>query len=254
MKGYKALDMDMKAMYGNRMQYEMNKLYSIEGRVVLCENGFHFCKEIERLEGYYPINNSRIFEVKASGKIVQHYGKYVAEKIKLVRELTKEEINDYFKQNQKKFIESEDSDIRKTVAGQGYGLDILINDENWMVRQAVARQGYGLNKLVYDQAANVRIAVAKQGYGLDKLINDENCYVRIAVAKQGYGLDKLVNDKHWVVRVAVAEQGYGLDRLVNDKNWGVREAVAEQGYGLDILINDKDKNVRETAQEILNRQ
>ena len=46
------------------------------------------------------------------------------------------------------------------------------------VRRAVARQGYGLNILVYDVDREVRIEVARQGYGLDILINDIDTYVR----------------------------------------------------------------------------
>lgn len=243
-KGYKALDINMRAVNGNGMQYEMGKLYSIEGKVVPCYKGFHFCKSIEAINGYYSIKDSRIFEVEADGEIIDCAGKYAAEKIMLVRELTQEEISDYFRQNQKEFAKSEVWYIRYAVAAQGYGLDILVYDKDYSIRIAVAKQGYGLDILVHDKDPNVRIAVAEQGYGLDRLINDENWQVRTAVARQGYGLAILINDEDSDVRRAVAKQGYGLDRLINDWNWQVRTAVAEQGYGLDILINDKNGFVR----------
>ncbi len=79
----------------------MNRLYSIDEFVVPCENGFHFCETIEELNGYNNINSNRIFEIEAYGEIIKSGEKYVAEKIKFVRKLTKEEINNYFKQNQK---------------------------------------------------------------------------------------------------------------------------------------------------------
>ncbi len=205
MKGYKALDMDMKAVNGNGMQYEMGKLYSIEGKVIPCYKGFHFCKSIEAVNSYYSIKDSRIFEVEADGEIIDCVGKYAAEKIMFVRELTQNEINDYFKQNQKEFIES----------------------ENWHVRSAVAEQGYGLDILVHDKDPNVRIAVAEQGYGLERLINDEDWQVRTAVAEQGYGLDILINDNDGGVRIAVAEQGYGLDKLIKDRSFPVRYTAQE---------------------------
>jgi len=251
MKGYKALDMDMRAVNGNGMQYEMSKLYSMEGKVVPCENGFHFCKSIEAVNGYYSIKDSRIFEVEADGEIIDCVGKYAAEKIMLVRELTQKEINDYFKQNQKEFIESENWYVRSAVAEQGYGLDILVHDKDPNVRSAVAEQGYGLDRLINDEDWQVRTAVAEQGYGLDILINDYDGGVRSAVAEQGYGLDRLINDEDWQVRMAVAEQGYGLDILINDEESDVRCAVAEQGYGLDKLINDGSFFVRCTAQKML---
>ena len=99
MKGYKALDQEMRAILGNEMQYELGKTYTVYGKVVPCENGFHFCEKIEELNCYYNIEDSRIFEVEADGIIIKSEDKYVAEKIKLVRELSKEEISKYFEQN-----------------------------------------------------------------------------------------------------------------------------------------------------------
>ncbi len=205
MKGYKALDKDMRAIHGNNMQYELGKTYSINRKVVLCVNGFHFCEKIEDLSYHYNIAESRIFEIEADGNIKSDNIKYAAQRIRLVRELSKQEINDYFKKNWKSLVKSYSYDIRKTIAEQGYGLDILVYDEDWKVRRAVA----------------------EQGYGLDILINDEDWKVRRAVADQGYGLDELIHDEDWTVRRAVAEQGYGLDILVRDECWVVREAAKE---------------------------
>ena len=231
MKGYKALDWDMRAAYGNEMQFELGKTYSVNGEVVPCKNGFHFCEKIEYLNCYYNIADSRIFEVEADGTIIKSEDKYVAERIKLVRELSKEEISKYFEQNLQLLICHDKAYIRQTVAELGYGLNALINDKNWQVREAVA----------------------KQGYGLDILVHDEDWCVREAVAKQGYGLDILINDKNWYVRQAVANQGYGLDVLINDKDWHVREAVVRQGYGLDGLVKDKERYASRTAKNMLNK-
>ena len=206
MKGYKALSMEMKAVNGNGMQYEMGRLYSVEGDVIPCKNGFHYCDSIEELDRYYNIAASRIFEIEADGEIIKCDGKYAAEKIKLIRELAKEEIYDYFKSNQKKFIKSGDWQVRKAVASQGYGLDILVNDKNSAVRYEVAKQGYGLDILVCDEDWHVRMEVAEQGYGLEILINDEAWQVRVAVAKQGYGLDKLIHDEDEFVRYTVRKE------------------------------------------------
>ena len=150
MKGYKALDWDMRAAYGNEMQFELGKTYSVNGEVVPCKNGFHFCEKIEYLNCYYNIADNRIFEVEADGIIIKSKDKYVAEKIKLVRELSKEEISKYFEQNLQLLICQDKAYIRQAVAEQGYGLNVLINDKNWQVREAVAKQGYGLDILVYD--------------------------------------------------------------------------------------------------------
>ena len=67
------------------------------------------------------------------------------------------------------------------MAEKEYGLDILINDENWLIRAAIASKNYGLNKLINDSNPSVRLEVAKQGYGLDILINDIDPFIRNTV-------------------------------------------------------------------------
>ena len=232
MKGYKALDKDMRAVRGNGMQFEIGKVYSVKGEVVPCENGFHFCDKIESLNFYSPIIKSRIFEIEAGGEIIQENDKFTAESICLGRELTGQEISSYFKQNQDAFIESGDWWVREAAADQGYGLERLIYDENWCVKNAVVRQNYRM----------------------DILIHDKDWHVRSAVARQGYGLDVLLCDEDYKVRCAVAEQGYGLDGLLRDEDWRVRCAVARQGYGLDVLIQDKELDVMATAGEMMQRE
>ena len=185
MRGYKALNEDMSTKYGD-MIYELNKVYTLEGELIMCENGYHFCTELINVFTYYP-SDSRVFEIDTlDGEIIKKGNKYCSRKIKLIREVSKEEINKYIEDN----------------------LDILINDPNPNVRAAVAEKRYGLDKLINDESPFVRTAVAKQGYNLDILINDENEYVRAEVAKQGYGLDKLINDKDWWVRIIASENLY----------------------------------------------
>lgn len=245
MKGYKALNMDMSSKYGN-MTYEIGKKYTITGELIMCENGFHFCKCLEDVDDYYTITESRIFEVETEGEIIDGGNKSCAEYIALVQELSKEEIHQYFEDNQERIL-AKDWSCRKALADQGLCLDKLVNDEDWHVRREVAKQGYGLYILIKDKDPIVRAAVARQGYGLDILIHDENPWVRLIVAGQKYGLDTLINDESPIVRATVAKQGYGLDILVHDKDSYVRETVARQGYGLDILVHDESSYVRNAA-------
>lgn len=174
MKGYKALSQDMKAIRGNKMQFELGKEYTVDREVVPYKNGFHFCENIEFLDKFYDIKTSRIFEVEAYGNIADADCQYVAKNIRLIRELERQEIKDYFKQNWQRLVTSEDDDVRIAVAKHGYGLDTLVNDKNYLVRMAVAKHGYGLDVLVNDKNCFVKIAVIEQRYGLDTLANDEN--------------------------------------------------------------------------------
>ena len=185
MRGYKALNEDMSTKYGN-MTYELDKEYEIEGKLIMCENGYHFCKELINVFNYYPLD-SRVFEIDTlDGEIIKEGDKYCSSKIKLIREVSEDEINKYIEDNLDKLINDPNQNIREAVAKKGYGLDKLINDESWYVRIEVADQGYGLDKLINDEDSEVREAVVNQGYGLDKLINDPDQYVREIVIKQLY--------------------------------------------------------------------
>ena len=178
-RGIKALGINMDAIRGNGMIYELNKEYIYDGDIKCKRCGYHYFESIRDVLCMYIINQSRLFECILIGDKFDHDDiVHCTNKIKLIREISKEEITKYIKDNLYK----------------------LVNDEEWYVRREVAKQGYGLDKLVNDEHWFVREEVASQGYGLDKLINDKDWYVRREVARHGYRLDKLVNDKHESVR------------------------------------------------------
>lgn len=97
--GYKGTDRGMKC---KDYQYELKKAYSIpdDEEVVECSNGFHLCKELCHVFGYYSIGNgNRFFEVSARvrKRDLECYGNYrrnklVAKDIVFVRELNADEI------------------------------------------------------------------------------------------------------------------------------------------------------------------
>ena len=120
MVGYKALNADMTSRYGD-MTYELDKWYQIEGKLEMCENGFHFCNTLEETFAFYPLKGSRFFRVETKGKAITSSEKNVAEKIRLVEEV---QITDEM-------------------------LDILVSDKNWYVRRAVAEQGRDKDLNIY---------------------------------------------------------------------------------------------------------
>ena len=87
MIGYKAFNKDLTC---RGFQYEIGKTYSIEGLPILCEKGFHFCKNIKDTYRYYPMRESiRICKVEAIGEIVTDDNvKYCTNKIKILEEIT----------------------------------------------------------------------------------------------------------------------------------------------------------------------
>ena len=234
-KGYKALGENMRTLYGDGMEYEMNRNYTMDkDDIIPGKRGYHFFDNLRDIFYLFNTNDYAIYEIEANDYIEKiensnYIGKYVTNNIKVVRKLSEEEIDKYIDNNLNELLETEYMMIKMTLAKRGHGLDILINDKHWKVRREVA----------------------KQGYSLDILVNDESWEVRQEVARQGYGLYTLVNDESWEVRLEVAKHGYGLDILVNAEDWEVRQAVAMQGYGLDTLINDKDEDVRSMAKIML---
>ena len=97
MKGYKAFRKGYKG-YGD-FQFEIGKSYHADGEIKICENGFHFCRNLIDVFGYYPFSeeNTVLAEVEADGAIKQEGTKYCAENIKIVRSVEWEEVKELIK-------------------------------------------------------------------------------------------------------------------------------------------------------------
>lgn len=92
MKGYKAFLSDMTTRHGDNTVYEVGKTYTVEGEVRICENGYHFCKKCVDVYDYYS-KPCRICEVNVTGAVQTQGNKSVGRKLKILRELTADEIS-----------------------------------------------------------------------------------------------------------------------------------------------------------------
>ena len=90
MKGYKATDLNMRC---RGMQYEVGGVYHVDGEIEPCKNGLHFCEHMKDVFNYYGRDNSRVFEVEASGVIKNYGDKFVTSDLKIIGELSKVEMN-----------------------------------------------------------------------------------------------------------------------------------------------------------------
>ena len=89
MKGYKGFDKDLRC---RGFQYEIGKTYECEGKITLCENGFHFCEDPKQIRDHYgDLTVCRYCEIEASGEIVKGEGKCACSKISIVREISLQE-------------------------------------------------------------------------------------------------------------------------------------------------------------------
>ena len=92
MKGYKAFLPNMMTQHGDDTVYEVGKTYTVEGEIKICENGYHFCKKCVDVYDYYS-KPCRICEVSVTGAVQTQGNKSVGRRLKILRELTADEIS-----------------------------------------------------------------------------------------------------------------------------------------------------------------
>jgi Pentapeptide repeats (8 copies) len=89
-KGYKATDKDMKC---RGLQFVLGEWQEVEGELIECENGLHFCTELAHTYEFYGDESDRRFECEVEDILEIEYQpgvicKRVARRIKLIKELT----------------------------------------------------------------------------------------------------------------------------------------------------------------------
>ena len=88
MKGYKAFNSDLTC---RGFQFEIGKEYVHDGKIAVCESGFHFCKSLADCYQFYPMSeDTRICKVEATGDVITEDNvKYCTNKIKILSEVSK---------------------------------------------------------------------------------------------------------------------------------------------------------------------
>ena len=91
MKGYKVFNPDWTC---RDFQYEVGKSYEMDKAPICCEEGFHFCVKLVDCFSYYDFNpENKVAEIEAYGEAdTDDNNKYCTNKIKIVRELSWEEV------------------------------------------------------------------------------------------------------------------------------------------------------------------
>ena len=91
-KGFKGFESDLSC---RGFRYEVGKTYEIDGEIELCSRGFHFCQKLFDVNSFYSFRRDdyRFCEVEALGDVIteENGTKSVTNKIKIVREIPKEE-------------------------------------------------------------------------------------------------------------------------------------------------------------------
>jgi hypothetical protein len=90
MKGYKVFNSDWTC---GGFKYEVGETYEHKGDISICKGGFHFCREIAKCFNYYDFNpKNKVAEIEALGNVESDDDKSVTDKIKIVREISWEEM------------------------------------------------------------------------------------------------------------------------------------------------------------------
>ena len=90
MRGYKGFNSDLTC---RGFQYEIGKTYEMDGVIALCSRGFHFCEELRQTFEFYDKNTDRFCEVESGEFVVRGSDKCCTDKITIIRELSRVEIN-----------------------------------------------------------------------------------------------------------------------------------------------------------------
>ena len=139
--GYKGFDKDMKC---RGFQYEAGKEYETD-EAVLCEKGFHFCKNPHDVFGYYPAgegNRFALVEAKEVSDERENDSKRVCKKLKINAEIS---VFDICKMAVRIFFEN--FGFKKKIESRAKGAEYALSHQWISVEEALPE---------YDEAVIVR--------------------------------------------------------------------------------------------------
>lgn len=229
-KGFKAMNSDMTC---RNFKFEVGKTYEITNgkQLEMCtDSGFHFCKNLENVFNYYDFTKCRLFEVEAFGDVVADCNKSATKKLKIVRELAQDDLNNYrfqFLRHDLWFKDRTDEELLK-----------YKNHYDYKIRRIVVRKLKDLNLMFNtfknDSDLDVRVAVVEcmkdLGLMFDTFRDDPDLYIRAAVVR------------------CMKDLSLMFQTFKDDPEYFVRESVIEQMTDLKLMFetfkNDLDKFVR----------
>lgn len=209
--GVKGFD---KELVCRKLKYEIGNTYEMQDNPKLCSKGYHYSKNIKDCFSFYPNNGSNRFcLVEILGEIDEGVGKCSTNKIRIVRELTNEEINSVTNISVEKLKEL--NNMGYVIGGSlalkihGYRIDREISDVDLIIngvdKQKIEKDFDGYSSLAkfsgldsvfgfiglfgekYDIISSDSLSPVKRTYcGQELLIQDEN---EIWLAKLKYALN-----------------------------------------------------------------
>ena len=170
MIAYKGFNKDLTC---RGFQYEIGKTYE-EPKAVLCECGFHACKEVLDVFSYYPPNESRycVVDIDDISEIKIGDSKICGAKITILREITIDEICRiaYDQNAENQSIKSENSGNRSVASNSG----------DWSVASNSGNRSAAITLLSESksQVSNNSVAISLGRNGLAS--GDIGCFIVLA--------------------------------------------------------------------------
>ncbi|CCJ07056.1 phage related protein, Gp53 [Methylocystis sp. SC2] len=245
-KTVKGFDRDLKC---RGFQFEVGKTYSVEGPIVVCQNGWHACENPLDVFRYYPVGVSRFHEVEQSGDLARHDEdtKIASATITIGVELSIGEIVSRAVRwiFDKATVEKEStatSGYRANAATSGYGANAATSGDG----ANAATSGYGANAATSGDGANA----ATSGDRANAATSGD----RANAATSGYGSNAATSGDGANAATSgdganAATSGYGSNAATSGKNsvaaaLGRRsKAKAGEGGAICLVCRDEDGDI-----------
>ena len=141
--------------------YEVGQTYNLDGKLIMCKNGFHFCQDLyDVFEYYYPKKDTKVFKVEALGEIKTEGNKSVTDKIKILEEVNLSNLI-VEKEGYKKHFDDK-GNLIKQECSSGYFVEFEYDSNNNLIKEEGAG-GYW-EKLEYDSNNNLIKTENSNGY------------------------------------------------------------------------------------------
>ena len=135
-KGFKGFNEDLTC---RGFRYEIGKTYKHNGEVELCSSGFHFCRKLKDVHNFYNLKTSRICEIEADGKIDDDGIKSVCSRMRIVREVSREEYTHAY--DYAYLIEPPAEPKYKPFESVDKAMDAIKKHGGWLERKSDGLQG-----------------------------------------------------------------------------------------------------------------
>lgn len=239
--GFKAMNLNMTC---RDYQFEIGKTYDVGNDKPLqtCDDsGFHFCLKLDDVFDHYPFNKCRLFEVEALCNVITEGNKSATKKLRIVRELTQDDLNSY----------EFDDIIHDLWFKDRTDVELLKykNHDRTIVRVLIVEKLKELKKLdlMYEAFKDDKSWVVRENV-LECMENNNLMY------------ETFKDDESWIIRESVVERMDDLSLMYHtfkdDSHPFVRAAVVDRMTDLELMYqtfkDDKASEVRYAVNDRMN--